>query len=63
MLVLSRDVSDQIMIGEDVILTVVAIKGHKVRIGVDAPKHVAVHRGEVYEAIQRKNRDETPGPA
>lgn len=57
MLVLSRTRDETIMIGEDVCVTVVDIRGDKVRLGVSAPRHVKVHRLEVYEAIQRENRE------
>lgn len=55
MLVLSRGVDEAIMIGDQIVVRVVAIKGDKVRLGVQAPAGVAVHRQEVYEAIQREN--------
>lgn len=53
MLVLSRKKQESIQIGEDVKITVVEIRGDKVRLGIDAPKNVPVHRTEVYEAIQQ----------
>ena len=56
MLVLSRQVDETIMIGDDVEVTVVDIRGDKVRLGISAPKEIAVHRKEVYEAIKRENR-------
>ena len=52
MLVLSRYRDESIYIGDDVVITVVDIRGDRVRIGVDAPSHVSVHRQEVYEAIK-----------
>jgi carbon storage regulator len=55
MLVLSRQRDETIMIGDEVELTVVDIRGDKVRIGIKAPANVAVHRKEVYEAIKREN--------
>ena len=55
MLVLSRQRDETIMIGDDIELTVVDIRGDKVRIGIKAPTHIAVHRKEVYEAIKREN--------
>lgn len=55
MLVLSRQLDESIMIGDDIIITVVDIKGEKVRIGIAAPGDVPVHRQEVYETIQREN--------
>lgn len=56
MLVLSRQRDESIMIGENIILTIVDIRGDKVRLGIDAPSEIPVHRREVYEAIQRENR-------
>ncbi len=56
MLVLSRQRDETIMIGDDIEVTVVDIRGDKVRLGITAPKEVAVHRKEVYEAIKRENR-------
>ena len=55
MLVLSRHRDETIMIGDDIELTVVDIRGDKVRIGIKAPPQVAVHRKEVYDAIKREN--------
>ncbi len=55
MLVLSRQRDETIMIGDDVELTVVDIRGDKVRLGIKAPPTVAVHRKEVYESIKREN--------
>lgn len=56
MLVLSRHRDESIIIGDDIIITVVEIRGDKVRLGIQAPPDVPVHRKEVYEAIQRENR-------
>ena len=53
MLVLSRHKDESIMIGDDIIITIVDIRGDKVRLGIEAPNDVAVHRQEVYDAIQR----------
>lgn len=55
MLVLSRHRDESIMIGNDIVITVVDIRGDKVRLGIIAPQQVPVHRQEVYEAIQREN--------
>ncbi len=52
MLILTRRVGESLMIGEDVSITVLGIKGNQVRIGIDAPKEVAVHREEIYDRIQ-----------
>ena len=56
MLVLSRQRDETIMIGDEIEVTVVDIRGDKVRLGISAPKEIAVHRKEVYEAIKRENR-------
>lgn len=53
MLVLSRHKNEQIVIADDIVITIVEIRGDKVRVGVEAPQEVSVHRREVYEAIQR----------
>lgn len=55
MLVLSRQRDETIIIGDDIEITVVDIRGEKVRIGINAPAHVPVHRKEVYEAMKREN--------
>ncbi len=54
MLVLSRQRDETIMIGDDIEITVVDIRGEKVRLGINAPAHVPVHRKEVYDAIRRE---------
>ena len=59
MLVLSRQRDETIMIGDDIELTVVDIRGDKVRIGIKAPTRIAVHRKEVYDAIKRENEQAT----
>jgi len=56
MLVLSRQRDETIMIGDEVEITVVDIRGEKVRLGITAPPHVPVHRKEVYEAIKREKQ-------
>ena len=56
MLVLSRHRDESIIIGDDIVITIVDIRGDKVRLGIQAPQHVPVHRQEVYDAIQRENR-------
>lgn len=58
MLVLSRHKGEQIQIGENITLTVVEIRGDKVRLGVEAPGEVPVHRMEVYDAIKRQQQGE-----
>lgn len=56
MLVLSRQRDETIMIGDDVEITIVDIRGDKVRLGINAPRHIQVHRKEVYDAIKRENQ-------
>lgn len=56
MLVLSRHRDESIVIGDNVVITVVDIRGDKVRLGVTAPRETPVHRQEVYNAIQRENK-------
>jgi carbon storage regulator len=56
MLVLSRQRDESIVIGDKVVVTIVDIRGDKVRLGIEAPAEIPVHRQEVYEAIQRENR-------
>jgi carbon storage regulator len=55
MLVLSRHRDESIIIGDDVVVTIVDIRGDKVRLGIKAPQDVSVHRQEVYDAIKREN--------
>lgn len=55
MLVLSRQRDESIIIGDNIVVTIVDIRGDKVRLGIDAPTEIPVHRREVYEAIQREN--------
>jgi len=54
MLILTRRVSEVLMIGDNVTVTVLGVKGNQVRIGINAPKSVPVHRQEIYERIQRE---------
>ena len=56
MLVLSRHRDESIIIGDDIVITVVDVRGDKVRLGIDAPTEIPVHRQEVYEAIQRERQ-------
>lgn len=58
MLVLSRHWNERIVIGDDIVITVVEIRGDKVRLGIEAPIQVPVHRQEVYEAIKRQEAKE-----
>ncbi len=55
MLVLSRQRDESIVIGDNIVVTIIDIRGDKVRLGIQAPGEVPVHRQEVYEAIQREN--------
>ncbi|MBL1141847.1 MAG: carbon storage regulator CsrA [Proteobacteria bacterium] len=58
MLILTRRVGESLMIGDNVNVTVLGIRGNQVRIGVDAPKDVAVHREEIYDRIQQEKTDD-----
>ena len=61
MLVLSRKKNESIIINDNITVTVIEIRGDKVRLGIEAPKDVSVHRREVYEAIQNQARALDPG--
>ena len=58
MLILTRRVGETLMIGDEVTVTVLGVKGNQIRIGVNAPREVAVHREEIYERINRENPPE-----
>lgn len=57
MLVLSRQKDESIIIGDDVEITIVDVRGDKVRLGITAPRNITVHRKEIYEAIQKEKQD------
>lgn len=63
MLVLSRRQDERIVIGDQIVITIVEIRGDKVRLGIEAPRDVPVHRREVYDAIQRHNAQPIAPPA
>ncbi|GAB4141295.1 carbon storage regulator CsrA [Thermopirellula anaerolimosa] len=67
MLVLSRKTNEQIIIGDDIVVTVVSIRGGSVRLGIDAPATLSIHRGEIYALVKKASlpsapTEDTPGP-
>ena len=63
MLVLSRKLNQSIMVGENVRIVIVAVDRDQVKLGIEAPRDIAVHRSEVFEEIQRSNRAAAGAPA
>jgi len=61
MLILTRRVGETLMVGDNVTVTVLGVKGNQVRIGVNAPKDVAVHREEIYDRIRKENEGNNAG--
>lgn len=61
MLILTRRISESIIIGDDVKITVLGVKGNQVRLGIDAPKHLSVHREEIYERIKHEKKEDDAG--
>ncbi len=59
MLILTRRVGETLMVGDDVTVTVLGVKGNQVRIGVNAPKDVSVHREDIYQRIQREKGEDS----
>jgi len=63
MLILTRRVGETLMVGDEVTVTVLGVKGNQVRLGVNAPRDVAVHREEIYERIRKEQDDDAPADA
>ncbi len=57
MLILTRRIGETLIIGDDVKISVLGIKGQQVRLGIDAPKEISVHRSEIYERIQQEKEE------
>lgn len=63
MLILTRRVGETVVVGDEVTITVLGVKGNQVRCGINAPKRVAVHREEIYERIKREELDQAADKA
>lgn len=63
MLILTRRIGETLMVGDDVAITVLGVKGNQVRLGVNAPKEIPVHREEIYLRIQAEKRQQSQGGA
>lgn len=61
MLILSRRSSESIIVGDEVTITILSVKGKQVRIGIDAPPHIGVHREEIYQKIQDQDSNDSTG--
>ncbi len=60
MLVLSRKKNERIVIGENIVITIVEVRGDRVRLGIEAPQEVPIHRSEVHAAIRQEQKDDVP---